>query len=299
VTAPAVAEPAVATRGVAVIGGQGAPPALRRAASRLLDVWAALALVYLFAPIFVIVLFSFNRPAGKFNYVWQEFTLENWQHPFAKEQLVDAFVLSLQIAAIATAVAVTLGTLIALALVRYRFRGNAVVNLLLVLPLTTPEIVLGASLLTLVLDPPQPHQSFAASWDNGPGFRAIVIAHVLFCLSFVALTVKARIRGFDWTLEDAAMDLGATPWRTFRKVTLPLIMPAIFAAALLSFALSLDDFIITLFVRGDETTFPIQVYGASRVEVPPQINVLASMVLFGSVALLGLGTLFQARREGR
>lgn len=284
---------------LAVVGGRGVPPVVGRAGSRLLDVFAGLALLYLFAPIFVIVLFSFNRPAGKFNYVWQEFTLDNWRHPFAKEQLVDAFVVSLQVAAVAMIVATVFGTLIALALVRYRFRGSALVNLLLVLPLTTPEIVLGSSLLTLFLEPPQPHRSFRWAWNDERGFRTIVIAHVLFCLSFVALTVKARVRGFDWTLEDAAMDLGAPPFRTFRKVTLPLITPGILAAGLLSFALSLDDFIITLFVHGDVNTFPIQVFGASRVEVPPQINVLATIVLVASVGLLATGSLWKGRRAGR
>lgn len=274
-------------------------PSLGRAGSGLLNAFAAIVLAYLFAPILVIVLFSFNRPAGKFNYVWQEFTLDNWRHPFAKRELVDAFVVSLQIAAIATAIALLFGTLVALALVRYRFRGSALVNLLLVLPLTTPEIVLGSSLLTLFLDPPQPHGSFSWAWNNERGFRTIVIAHVLFCLSFVALTVKARVRGFDWTLEDAAMDLGAPPLRTFLRITLPLIMPGILAAALLSFALSLDDFIITLFVHGDVKTFPIQVFGASRVEVPPQINVLATMVLVVSVGLLAFGTLWKSRRDRR
>ncbi len=289
----ATATPTTVPAASPVVTGRSAPPALRRLGSRALDAFAALALLYLFAPIFVIVVFSFNQPAGKFNYVWQRFTFDNWLHPFAKRELVRAFSLSLQIGVIAAIVATALGTLIALALVRYRFTGSALVDLLLVLPLTTPEIVLGASLLTLFLEPPQPHRSVQWIWDGGPGFGAILIAHVLFCLSFVALTVKARVRGFDWTLEDAAMDLGATPARTFRKVTLPLITPGILAAALLSFALSLDDFIITLFVRGDENTFPIQIYGASRVEVPPQINVLATMVLVVSVALFAAGSLMR------
>jgi spermidine/putrescine transport system permease protein len=281
----------------AVVPGWSPPPWLRRAGSWALNGWAVLGFLYLFAPIFVIVLFSFNRPVGKFNFVWNEFTFENWQHPFAERELVDAFIVSLQVAALASLVATAFGALIALALVRYRFRGGAFVNLLLVLPLTAPEIVLGASLLTLFLNPPQPHDSLSWAWNDERGFRTIVIAHIMFCISFVALTVKARLRGFDWTLEDAAMDLGATPARTFRKVTFPLIIPGILAAALLSFALSLDDFIITLFVRGDVNTFPLQVYGAARVEVPPQINVLATMVLIVSVLLLAGGTAIKALRE--
>jgi len=283
----------------AVVPGWSPPPWARRLGSWALTGWAVLGFVYLFAPIAIIVLFSFNKPVGKFNFVWNEFTFENWQHPFAKRELVDAFVVSLQVATIASIVATVFGALIALALVRYRFRGGALVNLLLVLPLTAPEIVLGASLLTLFLDPIQPHDSLSWAWNDERGFRTIVIAHIMFCVSFVALTVKARLRGFDWTLEDAAMDLGATPARTFRKVTFPLIIPGILAAALLSFALSLDDFIITLFVRGDVNTFPLQVYGAARVEVPPQINVLATMVLIASVTLLAGGTALKVLRERR
>jgi spermidine/putrescine transport system permease protein len=194
-------------------------------------------------------------------------------------------VLSLEVAAVAAGAATVLGTLVALALVRYRFTGSRLVNLLLLLPLTTPEIVLGSSLLTLFI-------------DRGVqrGFWTIVIAHVLFCTSFVALTVKARLRGFDWTLEDAAMDLGAGPWRTFSRVTLPLIVPGIVAAALLSFALSIDDFIVTFFNAGAEVTFPLQVFGASRAELSPQIHVLATMVLLVSVAVMGLGVLAGRRR---
>jgi spermidine/putrescine transport system permease protein len=240
---------------------------------------------YLFTPIVVIVVFSFNKPRGKFNLLWQEFTLDNWADPFAKEALTDAMVLSLEVAAVAAGAATVLGTLVALALVRYRFTGSRLVNLLLLLPLTTPEIVLGSSLLTLFI-------------DRGVqrGFWTIVIAHVLFCTSFVALTVKARLRGFEWTLEDAAMDLGAGPWRTFSRVTLPLIVPGIIAAALLSFALSIDDFIVTFFNAGAEVTFPLQVFGASRAELSPQIHVLATMVLLVSVAVMGLGVLAGRRR---
>ena len=240
---------------------------------------------YLFTPIVVIVAFSFNKPRGKFNLLWQEFTLDNWADPVAKEALTDAMVLSLEVAAVAAGAATVLGTLVALALVRYRFTGSRLVNLLLLLPLTTPEIVLGSSLLTLFI-------------DRGVqrGFWTIVIAHVLFCTSFVALTVKARLRGFDWTLEDAAMDLGAGPWRTFSRITLPLIVPGIIAAALLSFALSIDDFIVTFFNAGAEVTFPLQVFGASRAELSPQIHVLATMVLLVSVAVMGLGVLAGRRR---
>jgi len=245
-----------------------------------LNVFAGIGLVYLFMPIFFIVLFSFNKPKGNFNIVWQEFTFDNWLSPFSQPSLTSALWTSLQISAVATVISTIFGSMIALALSRRSFKGSGVINLLLVLPLTTPEIVLGSSLATLFLG-----QTFVSF-----GFVTIVIAHVMFQVSFVALTVRARIRGFDWTLENAAADLGATPWRTFRLVTFPLVLPGVLAAALLAFALSIDDFIITFFNSGTTVTFPLQIYGAARVRIPPQINVLASLVLFASVALLVIGT---------
>jgi spermidine/putrescine transport system permease protein len=250
-----------------------------------LKVVAGLVLLYIFVPIFVIVLFSFNKPAGKFNYTWQGFTLDNWAHPFKYPALASALKMSLEVAAVSTAIAVVLGTLLAIALVRQRFRGNKAVETFLVLPLTAPEVVMGASLLTLFLD---------LGWATG--FGTILIAHVAFEISFIAMTVRARVRGFDWTLEDASMDLGASPVRTFFKVTLPLIVPGIIAAAMLSFALSLDDFIITYFVSGSTVTYPLFVNAAVKAAVPPQINVLASAILLISLALLVVGTLYRRRR---
>ncbi|MEK7411152.1 MAG: ABC transporter permease, partial [Actinomycetota bacterium] len=194
---------------------------------------------------------------------------------------------SLRIGAVSTIISTILGSLIAVALSRYKFRGSEGINLFLVLPLTTPEIVLGSSLATLFLG-----QNFVEF-----GFVTIVIAHIMFQVSFVALTVRARIRGFDWTLEQAAQDLGASPLRTFWKVTFPLILPGILAAGLLAFALSIDDFIITFFNAGSTVTFPLQIYGAARVRIPPQINVLASMILFASVTILLIGTITGARRQ--
>jgi spermidine/putrescine transport system permease protein len=251
----------------------------------LLKVVAGLVLLYIFIPIFVIVLFSFNKPAGKFNYTWQGFTLDNWANPFKYPALATALKMSIEVAAISTLIALVLGTLLAIALVRQRFRGNKAVETFLVLPLTAPEVVMGASLLTLFLD---------LGWATG--FGTILIAHVAFEISFIAMTVRARVRGFDWTLEDASMDLGASPTRTFFKVTLPLIVPGIVAAAMLSFALSLDDFIITYFVSGSTVTYPLFVNAAVKAAVPPQINVLASAILFISLALLLVGTLVRRRR---
>ena len=252
-----------------------------------LNIFSGLGLLYLFTPIFFIVAFSFNKPKGNFNIAWQEFTFENWMHPFAEESLTHALRVSLEIAAVSTLISTLLGSLIAVALSRYKFRGSGGINLFLVLPLTTPEIVLGSSLATLFLG-----QNFIDF-----GFTTIVIAHIMFQVSFVALTVRARIRGFDWTLEQAAQDLGASPMRTFMKVTLPLILPGILAASLLAFALSIDDFIITFFNSGNVVTFPLQIYGAARVRIPPQINVLASMILFISVAVLLSGTIAGMRKE--
>lgn len=266
-----------------------APTTRRGRISRIaLNVYAGLALAYLFVPIAWIVAFSFNDPLGNYNIVWQRFTLDNWADPFGDRGLTEAFTESLKIALISTSVAVVLGSMIALALARYQFAGSNPLNFLLVLPLTTPEIVLGSSLASLFLD-----------WDVTRGFTTVIIAHIMFQVSFVALTVRARVRGFDWTLEQAAQDLGATPWRTFRKVTFPLILPGVLAAALLSFALSIDDFIITLFNSGSLSTFPVYINGSFRIRFPPQVNVLATMILVVSVALMASGLVWGLRAARR
>lgn len=251
----------------------------------LLRVTAGLVLLYLFLPIFVIILFSFNKPAGKFNYSWQGFTLDNWLDPFKYPALTEALKLSLNVAAVSTAVALVLGTLVAIALVRQRWRGQRAVDTFLILPLTAPEVVMGAALLTLFLD-----------FNTAAGYTTIVLSHIAFEVSFIAMTVRARVRGFDWTLEDASLDLGASPARTFFKVTLPLIVPGIVAAAMLSFALSLDDFIITYFVSGSEVTYPLYVNAAVKAAVPPQINVLATAILVVSLLLLAIGTLYRRKK---
>jgi len=251
-----------------------------------LRIIAGLVLFYLFLPILVIIVFSFNKPAGKFNYTWQGFTWDNWANPFKYPALTNALKLSINVAAVSTAIALVLGTLVAVALVRQRFRGSQAVDTFLVLPLTSPEVVMGASLLTLFLD---------LGWATG--YVTIIIAHIAFQISFIAMTVRARIRGFDWTLEDASLDLGAGPTRTFFKVTLPLIVPGIVAAAMLSFALSLDDFIITYFVSGSTVTYPLYVNAAVKAAVPPQINVLATAILLISLLLLGVGTLYRRKRD--
>jgi spermidine/putrescine transport system permease protein len=251
-----------------------------------LTAYAALAFVYLLLPIAVVIAFSFNDPAGRFNYTWQGFTLDNWRNWNAVPGLSDAMSLSLQVAVISSAIATVLGTLIALALVRYGFRGRGATNLLIFLPMSTPEIVLGASLLALFLTTQVP-----------TGFTTIVIAHIMFNVSFVVVTVKARLAGFDRHLEEAALDLGANEWTTFRKITLPLIAPGILAAALLTFALSVDDFVITYFNSGSEVTFPLFVWGAARVGAPPQVNVIGTAIFVVALGLMLVNILYQRRRE--
>jgi spermidine/putrescine transport system permease protein len=253
----------------------------------VLNVYAGLALLYLLVPIAIILVFSFNDPRGRFNFIWQEFSLDAWSDPFAVPGIGDALVNSLEIAAISTVVATALGTLTALALVRYEFRGRAPVNFFIFIPLATPEVVLGAALLSLFLN-------FAVA----TGFGTIVIAHIMFNLSFVIVTVRSRLIGFDRSLEEAAQDLGATPWQTFRLVTLPLIMPGVISAALLAFALSIDDFVITNFTSGATVTFPIFVWGALRVSVPPEIYVIGSMIFLFTLAMMLL-TVWQQRRAER
>ena len=251
-----------------------------------LPIYAVLVFGYLLLPIAVVVAFSFNDPAGRFNYTWQGFTLRWWENPFGVPGLGDALTVSLQIAALASLAATVLGTLIALALVRYGFRGRGTTNLLIFLPMTTPEVVLGASLLALFLN-----------LGVATGFWTIFIAHVMFNISFVVVTVKARLHGFDRHLEEAAMDLGANEWTTFRKVTLPLIAPGILAAALLAFSLSVDDFVITNFNAGATVTFPLFVWGAARVGVPPQVNVIGTLIFAVALTLMLANVLLQRRRE--
>jgi spermidine/putrescine transport system permease protein len=268
------------------------PSALARAWAfvrrHVLTLYAALALGYLFLPIGVVVLFSFNNPAGRFNYTWNGFTWDNWLNPFGVPGIQNALKISIEIALLSSILATALGTLIALALVRYRFRGSGTTNLLIFVPMTAPEIVLGASLLTLFV-----------SWNTVQGFTTILIAHIMFNISYVVVTVKARLVGFDRHLEEAAMDLGATEWTTFRKVTLPLIMPGILAAGLLAFALSIDDFVITYFNAGATTTFPLFVWGAARVATPPQINVIGTAIFVVAVTLMLANIVYQRRREVR
>jgi len=250
-----------------------------------LTVYSVLFFLYLLLPIAIVIAFSFNQPVGKFNYTWNKFTFDNWRYWNGVPGIQSAIILSLEIALLASVIATILGTLIALALVRYGFRGRSVTNLLIFLPLSTPEIVMGASLLTLFLN-----LNFVF------GFWTILIAHVTFCISFAVVSVRARLVGFDRHLEEAAMDLGANEWVTFRKVTLPLIAPAILAALLLCFAVSIDDFVVTYFNSGSEVTFPLFVWGAARIGAPPQVNVIGSAIFLIAVSAMLVNVFVQTRR---
>ncbi len=269
----------------------------RRIGHLALPVFTSLAIFYLLIPIIVMIVFSFNKPSGKFNYTWNEFSIDGWLHPLDWPGLSESLLASFGVALLATVIATALGTLIGLSLTRYAFRGRGLLNGVIFLPMATPELVLGASLLTLFVATALPPLR-----DNVPtlyptGFHTILIAHVMFNISYVVVTVKARLAGFDRRLEEAAMDLGANEWVTFWKVTFPLILPGVVAAALLAFALSIDDFIITSFVSGTQNTFPIWVYSIIRNALPVQINVIGSIIFLVAVGYVSLSTIRSARSQ--
>ena len=275
--------------------GRPPQPFWRRIDQYLLPLFTALAIGYLLIPIAVMIVFSFNKPAGKFNYIWNEFSLDGWLHPLDWPGLPDSVRISLTVAVLSTIVATILGTLIGLALTRYDFRGRGILNGVIFLPMATPEIVMGASLLTLFVATALPPVAGSVPLLYPTGFTTIVIAHIMFNISYVVVTVKARVAGFDRRLEEAAMDLGANELTTFWKVTFPLIFPGIMAAGLLAFSLSIDDFVITNFVSGTTNTFPIWVYSIQRNALPVQINVVGSIVFLGAVGLVAATSL----RSGR
>ena len=245
-------------------------------------------LAYTFVPIAVVVLMSFNAPASRNVYQFDGFTLDNWLNPCAPEGMCSAVGRSIEIGLLSTLVATLLGTLAAFALVRHDFVGRSSSNLLIFLPMASPEIVMGSSLLAL----------FVASGLGGQlGFWTIFVAHVMFCLSFVIVTVRSRLAGMDDNLEQAAMDLYATPQQTFWRVTFPLVFPGILGAALLSFSLSFDDFIITNLNAGTTTTFPMFVWGAAQRGVPMQVNVVGTVMFVISVLIVVTGEVNSRRRQ--
>lgn len=251
----------------------------------LLPTWGWLVIGWLSLPIIVMIIFGFNATTGKFNFTWQGFTLEWYQQLFAIPDLTQALVNSVTISIIVTLIATTLGTLLGLALGRYRFRGSGSINLVMFANIAAPEVVLGAALLSLFL-----------TLDFPRGYWTIVIAQVMFSIPYVAITVSARARSLDPAYEEASRDLGAGPYVTFWKVTLPLLAPGVLAGALLTFALSIDDYIITSFNAGSTMTFPLWVFGVSRVGVPPQVNVMGTLIFAFGVLLALLAALSGRRR---
>ena len=252
----------------------------------LVGIVAILVLIYLFIPIAVIMVLSFNKPEGKFNLSWNQFSLDAWTNLCGVPGVCDSFVTSIQIGIMATIAATLLGTMIAFALVRYRFRGRSTTNLLIFLPMATPEVVMGASLLALFLNLRFPL-----------GELTVIIAHIMFIISFVVVTVKARLQGMDPRLEEAARDLYANPRAVFRYVTFPLVLPGILGAALLGFSLSFDDFIISFFNAGTLVTFPIYIWGAAQRGIPVQVNALATIVFLVALAIVIGAQVVNARRR--
>jgi spermidine/putrescine transport system permease protein len=251
------------------------------------NVVAGLVVLYLLIPIAVIFVFSFNDPAGRYNFTWVGFTLDHWSNAFGIPELNDALFTSLKLALLATLISTVIGTLMALALVRHQFHGRRFANFLIVIPMATPEVVMGAALLSF----------FLILGSPALGFQTLLIAHVMFCISFVVVVVRSRLIGFDRSLEEAAKDLGASSLQTFRLVTLPLIAPGIFGGAMLAFALSIDDFVISNFNSGTTVTFPLYIFGAAQRGIPVEVNVIA-MILFGfTVAAMGFATWQQQRAE--
>jgi spermidine/putrescine transport system permease protein len=272
--------------------GRPAPARTRRPVGRwisdhLVLVVGALVLVYTFVPIGYIFALSFNQPTGRSATAqFEGFTWDNWSTICEPEGLCASLRLSLEVSVTATILATLLGTLMAFALVRHSFRGRSASNLVIFLPMATPEVVMGSSLLAMFV---------SAGFDSVLGFVTIVIAHVMFCLSFVVVTVKARLIGLDSRLEQAAMDLYANEWQTFRLVTLPLATPGIVAAAMLSFSLSFDDFIVTNFTAGQSVTFPLFIYGSKLKDFPPQLFVVGTIMFFVSFVFVIGGEVWRRR----
>ncbi|MFJ8670354.1 ABC transporter permease [Streptomyces sp. NPDC093589] len=260
--------------------------ALRWLRSRIIVIAGLCTLGYLILPNVIVLVFSFNKPNGRFNYQWQRFSTDAWTDPCGVADLCGSLGLSLQIAVWATIGATALGTMIAFALARYRFRARSSVNTLIFLPMAMPEVVMAASLATLFLN-----------MGIQFGFWTILIAHIMFCLSFVVTAVKARVMSMDPRLEQAAQDLYASPLQTFLRVTLPIAAPGIAAGALLSFALSFDDFIITNFNAGSTVTFPMFVWGSAQRGTPVQINVIGTAMFLVAVLCVVVGQLAGNRRK--
>src|SRR6201996_7640117 len=281
------ATPTTTTPGRGSLGAEtSAARAWRWLREHAVNIVAVLVLIYLLIPIVLIFVFSFNNPAGRYNFTWVGFTLKHWSHPFHDTELTKALLESIKLALLATAISTIIGTMMALALVRHNFLGRRVANVLIVVPMATPEVVMGASLL-----------SFFLILGTSRGFKTLLIAHVMFCISFVVVVVRSRLIGFDRSLEEAAKDLGANSFTTFRLVTFPLILPGIFGAAMLAFALSIDDFVISNFNAGTTVTFPLYIFGAAQRGIPVEVYVVAMILFFATVVAMGFATWQQRRAE--
>jgi spermidine/putrescine transport system permease protein len=256
-----------------------------RVSARLMQAYTWCVILWLMLPIFVIIAFGFNNTKGKFNYTWQGFTLHWYRHLFDIPDLTNALINSLTIAAIVTVIAGILGTLMGFALGRWKFRFTVLTELVLFANIAAPEITLATALLSLFI-----------TVDIARGYWTIVIAQVMFDIAYVAVTVRARMSGYDVHLEEASRDLGAGAFTTFRLVTFPLLLPGIVAGCLLAFALSIDDFVITQFNAGQTLTFPLWVFGATRLGVPPQVNVMGTLIFVGGVMIAISSVLISRRR---
>lgn len=257
----------------------------RALADRLLFIYVWVIIAWLFLPIAVMIAFGFNDTQSKSNVSWQGFTLKWWGRLDEYPDLTQAVINSLQLAVLSVLITTVLGTLMGLALGRYRFKGQGATNLVMFAAISSPELVMGAALLSLFV-------------SNGidMGFTTALIAHVLFSVSFVAITVRARVVGLDPSIEEAARDLGASPWITFWRVTFPMILPGVISGALLAFALSIDDFVITQFTSGAMQTFPLWIWGATRIGVPPQVNILGTLIFAVGVVIAVVNSVTARRR---
>jgi len=255
-----------------------------------LPTMAILGFVFLYAPIISLVVFSFNE--SRLVTVWSGFSTKWYGELFADPQMLGAAWLSLRIAAISATIALVLGTLCAISLVRFRrFRGRTILSGMVSAPLVMPDVITGLSLLLLFVG-----MESLLGWPAGRGMLTIILAHSTFCMAYVCVVVQSRLADFDLSLEEAAMDLGATPARVFFDITLPIIAPALVSGWLLGFTLSLDDLVIASFVSGPgSSTLPMVIFSKVRLGVSPDVNALATIII-GIVALgVFAATIFQLR----
>lgn len=274
----------------------------QRVRRAFLPLFAACVFVYMLIPIAVIILFSFNKPEGRFNFVWHRFSLDGWLNPLAVPNLAEALKNSVSVALCSSVIATILGTLLALGLTRRKFKGRSAINTLIILPIATPEIVIGSGLLALFVASAtvEPFSSIIPGGTLFPlGFHTVLLAHVVYTLSFVVVTVRSRLQGYDNTLEEAAADLGANPWTVFWQVTLPAVLPGVGAGGALAFAISIDDFVVTQFTSGQAVFFPTWIYGLLRNQLPVQVNVVGSIIFLVSISLAVLPLLWTFRAEAR